>query len=211
MALSAVKLGSSRLASQCASRTLSRVHCRFRVKILPFPALPHCHVQPPRHPRQDRSRPVGCDPERRPAPAGSHRADRVGKLHQPGGDGSAGFAAHQQVRRGLSRQALLRRLRIRGHRRAAGDRPREDAVRRRGRQRAAQLRLAGQPGGVHGLLQARRHHHGHEPGRRRPPHPRHGAQHVRQVVQRGGLRPQRKRRNRLRHRWKRWRASTSRT
>ena len=34
------------------------------------------------------------------------------------------------------------------------------------------------------LPQARRHHHGHEPGRGRPPHPRHGAQHLRQVVQR---------------------------
>jgi glycine hydroxymethyltransferase len=48
------------------------------------------------------------------------------------------------------------------------------------------------------FLQARRHHHGHEPGRRRPPHPRHGAEHVRQVVQRRRLRPQREGRNRLR-------------
>jgi glycine hydroxymethyltransferase len=32
--------------------------------------------------------------------------------------------------------------------------------------------------------EARRHHHGHEPGRRRPPDPRHAAEHVRQVVQR---------------------------
>ena len=49
-----------------------------------------------------------------------------------------------------------------------------------------------------GLPQARRHHHGHEPGRRRPPHPRHGAQHERQVVQRGELRPERQGRDRLR-------------
>ena len=42
-----------------------------------------------------------------------------------------GTPAHQQVRRGLSRQALLRRLRVRRRRRAAGHRPRQEAVRRR--------------------------------------------------------------------------------
>ncbi len=74
----------------------------------------------------------------------------------------------------------------------------QEAVRRRRCQRPAEFRLAGQPGRVPGLLQARRHHHGHEPGRRRPPDPRHGAQHVRQVVQGRFLRPERKGRNRLR-------------
>ena len=43
-----------------------------------------------------------------------------------------------------------------------------------GRQRAAPFRRPGQRGRVPGLPQARRHHHGHEPGRRRPPDPRHG-------------------------------------
>jgi glycine hydroxymethyltransferase len=33
-----------------------------------------------------------------------------------------------------------------------------------------------------GLPQTRRHHHGHEPGRRRPPHPRHASKYERQVV-----------------------------
>ncbi len=49
--------------------------------------------------------------------------------------------------------------------------------------------LAGRPDG---LRQARRHHHGHEPGRRRPPHPRHVAQHVRKMVQRRFLRSRRR-------------------
>ena len=40
-----------------------------------------------------------------------------------------------------------------------------------------------------GLIQAWRHDHGHEPGRRRSPHARHGAQHERQVVQGRELRP----------------------
>ena len=83
-----------------------------------------------------------------------------------------GSRAHQQVRRGLSRQALLRRLRIRRHRRAAGDRPGQAAVRRRVRQRAAAFRLAGQPGRLHVAAQAGRHHPGHVAGAWRPPDPR---------------------------------------
>ena len=66
------------------------------------------------------------------------------------------------------------------------------------RQRAGALRRAGQRGRVPRLPEARRHHHGHEPGRRRPPHPRHAAQHERQVVQRGELRPEQGRSHRLR-------------
>ena len=74
---------------------------------------------------------LGRHRRREPAAGRPHRADRVGELRQPGGAGGAGHAAHQQVRRGLSRQALLRRLRVRRRRRAARDRPREEAVRRR--------------------------------------------------------------------------------
>ncbi|KAI5935068.1 Serine hydroxymethyltransferase, mitochondrial [Manis javanica] len=59
-----------------------------------------------------------------------------------------------------------------------------------------QLRLPGQPGRADGLCQARRHHHGHEPGRRRSPDARHAAEHVGQVVQRGLLRPERRRSHR---------------
>ena len=61
---------------------------------------------------------------------------------------ATGQRLHQQVRRRLSRQALLRRLRVHRHGREPGPRPRQEAVRRRARQRAAALRLAGQPGRV---------------------------------------------------------------
>src|SRR3546814_2124599 len=54
------------------------------------------------------------------------RSDRVGKLRQPAGDGGPGQPADQQVRRRLSGQALLRRLRVRRRGRAAGDRPRSE-------------------------------------------------------------------------------------
>ena len=61
-----------------------------------------------------------------------------------GGPRVPGQRADQQVRRGLPRQALLRRLRVRRRDRAARDRPREGAVRRRARQRPAARRRAGQ-------------------------------------------------------------------
>ena len=60
----------------------------------------------------------------------------------PGG----GERAHQQVRRGLSRQALLRRLRGGRRGRDSGHRAGQGPLRRRARQRAAPLRLHGQPG-----------------------------------------------------------------
>ena len=52
------------------------------------------------------------------------RADRLRELRQRGGARGAGLGPHEQVRRGLSRQALLRRLRVRRRGRAARDRPR---------------------------------------------------------------------------------------
>ena len=52
-------------------------------------------------------------------PGGSHRADRLGELCQSARARGAGLGAHQQVRRGLSRQALLRRLRVRRRRRSS--------------------------------------------------------------------------------------------
>ena len=66
-----------------------------------------------------RSRRLGRHHRREPAAGRAHRAHRLGELREPGGAGGAGLAAHQQVRRGLSRQALLRRLRVRRRRRAA--------------------------------------------------------------------------------------------
>ena len=74
-------------------------------------------------------------------PAGGARCRRLG--------------ADQQVRRGLPGQALLRRLRGGGRRRAAGDRPRQGAVRRRARQRPAARRRPGEQRGLHGDARAR--------------------------------------------------------
>ena len=88
------------------------------------------------------------DRRRESTPGRPHRADRLGELRQPRRAGRAGVAAHQQVRRGLSGQALLRRLRARRRRRVARHRAREEAVRRRGGERAAPLRCTGEPGGV---------------------------------------------------------------
>ena len=68
----------------------------------------------------------------------------------------------------------------------------------RRRQRAAPLRRVRQRSGVSGLFEARRHHHGNEPGRRRSSDARHAAQYQRQVVQRGVLWPERPGSDRLR-------------
>ena len=66
-----------------------------------------------------------------------------------GGERGAGLLAHQQVRRGAARQALLRRLRARGRRREPGQDPRARAVPGLGpRQRPAPLRRPGQHGGL---------------------------------------------------------------
>ena len=73
------------------------------------------------------------------------RAHRERELRLRRRDGGAGQLADQQVRRGPARQALLRRLRVRGHRRAAGPGARARPVPgRRARQRAAPFRGAGQ-------------------------------------------------------------------
>jgi hypothetical protein len=75
-------------------------------------------------------------------------ADRERELRVAGGAGGDGLPAHEQVRRGAARKALLRRLRDRRPGRAAGDRPREAALRRRARERAAALGRVRQRGGV---------------------------------------------------------------
>ncbi len=149
---------------------------------------------------------AGFDPDlaqaiggRAHAPGRSHRADRLRELRQPARARGAGLGADQQVRRRLSGQALLRRLRVRGHRRAAGHRSRQEAVRRRLRQRAAALRLAGQRGRVPGADRSGRHHPRHEPGPRRPPHARREGEFLGQAVHavQYGVKP-RHRRHRLR-------------
>ena len=125
---------------------------------------------PGSRPSTPRSRSSGT---RGRAPARPARADRVRELHLAGRARGRGLGAHQQVRRGLPGQALLRRLRGRRRRRAAGDRAREVAVRRRARQRPAALR-APQANMAAYYARARpgRHRARHAPRPRRPPHPR---------------------------------------
>ncbi|CAA9238599.1 MAG: Serine hydroxymethyltransferase, partial [uncultured Acetobacteraceae bacterium] len=115
------------------------------------------------------------------------RADRVREHRVPRRAGGAGLRADEQVRRGLPRPALLRRLRIRGRGRNACDRARQDAVRLRLRQRAAALRRSGEPSRVPGAAPAGRRLHGPRPRGRRAPDPRLARQPVGQVVQAGAL------------------------
>ena len=82
--------------------------------------------------------------QRARAPAADAGDDRLGELRPAGGARVPGQRADEQVRRGLSGPALLRRLRVRRHRRAARDRPRQGAVRGRARERPAARRRAGQ-------------------------------------------------------------------
>ena len=61
---------------------------------------------------------------------------------------AAGSVLTNKYAEGYPGQALLRRLPVRRHRRAARHRPRQEAVRLRLRQRAAELGQPGQPGRV---------------------------------------------------------------
>ena len=147
----------------------------------------------PQPSRPVRSRTLERHPPGEPAPGRPRRADRLGELRQPRGADRAGQPAHQQVRRGLSRQALLRRLRVRRHRRDARHRAREEAVRRAVGERAAALGLAGEPGGVHRGAQAGRHDPRHVARAGRPPDARLAGQPVRQALSRRLLRPRTRR------------------
>ena len=84
--------------------------------------------------------------------------------------------------------ALLRRLRVGRRLRAARDRPRQGAVRRRARQRPAALRRAGQHGRLPRAAAAGRHDHGPLAGARRPPHARDEDQRLRAPVRHRALR-----------------------
>ena len=85
---------------------------------------------------------------------------------------ATGTVLTNKYSRGLPGQALLRGPA--GHRPARVDRDRagEGAVRRRPRERAALLGLAGQPRRLPRVRQARRHDHGDVAADGRPPHPR---------------------------------------
>ncbi|CAA9346069.1 MAG: Serine hydroxymethyltransferase, partial [uncultured Frankineae bacterium] len=124
-------------------------------------------------------------------PARRTAAHRERELHQPRGARRARQHAVQQVRRGLPRQALLRRLRGRRRGRADRHRPRQGAVRRRPRQPAAALRCERQRRRLRRLFAAGRHRPRHVAAARRPPHARREGQLLGQVVQRRPLRGRR--------------------
>ena len=118
--------------------------------------------------RRDRRphRPRAC------APARPARADRIRELHLAGGARGGRVGAHQQVRRGIPRTALLRRVRVGRRGRAARDRPRQGAVRRRACERPGARRRACEPGGVLRAPRAGRPDPGPAARSRRPPDPR---------------------------------------
>ena len=78
------------------------------------PTLPSPHARPRIRPHRPGVR----------APTRRHRAHRLRELLLRGRHAGPGLRAHQQVRRGLPRQALLRRLRSGGSGGATGHRPR---------------------------------------------------------------------------------------
>ena len=137
-----------------------------------------------------RCRPRGRrgDPGRAPPPAGHAGDDRVRELRAAGGPRVPGLRAHEQVRRGISGQALLRRLRERRRDRAARDRSRQGAVRRRARERAAARRRAGQRRRLPRAAAPGRHDHGPRAPARRPPHARDEDQRVGPAVRHRALR-----------------------
>ena len=132
-----------------------------------------------------RARPGGLR-HRRPraqTPAGRDRADRVGELRLARRARGRRHGAHQQVRRGLPRRPLLRRLPVRGPGGDARHRARQEALQLPLRQRAVALGQHRQPGSLHGPDAAGRHVHGAQPRCRRPPHARLAGQPVGQMVQ----------------------------
>ena len=133
--------------------------------------------------RRGRSRPVGGDARGAPAPARQDRADRERELRVGRGARSPGFVADEQVRRGPSGQALLRRLRVR--RRGGAARPGACAgalPRAPSTSTSSPTRRPGQHGRLLQRPPARRPDDGHEPRPRRPPHPRDEAQLQRAAV-----------------------------
>ena len=164
---------SARTRASVDTRTLAPI--RFGPAACAASALPSQHDRPAarllRAPAR-RGRPRGRRGHRprARAPAAHAGDDRLGELRAAGRARVPGQRAHEQVRRGLSGQALLRRLRVHRRHRAARDRPREGAVRGRARERPAARRRAGQHGRLPRAAAAGRPHHGPVAAARRPPH-----------------------------------------
>ncbi|CAK7280968.1 hypothetical protein SGPA1_11761 [Streptomyces misionensis JCM 4497] len=142
-----------------------------------------------RHPRPPGVRHVGHHPVRGRCAAGTGpgtgrdprggaaaavdvvAADRRRELHLAGGARRARLTARQQVRRGVPGRPAPRRLRARGHGRAARRGAGQGAVRRPARQCAGALGLLGRPRGVRGAAAPRRHRAGARTAVRRSSHP----------------------------------------
>ena len=191
--------------------------CSARERCCPgdIPCCPVCHRARYRNlrssPGRRRSGGRRRDRGRASPPAVADRADRQREHRLARGARGARLGPDEQICRGLSRTALLRRLRVRRCRRASGDRAREAPVRLRLRQCAAACRGAGQPGGVSGAAEARRHGSRHVARRRRASDARRRAEPVGQVVSRGPLRRARRgRADRFRRRSSAWPRSTGR-
>ena len=101
---------------------------------------------------------------------------------------ATGSVLDQQVLRGLSGPSLLRGPAVHRPDRDAGPAAGRSAVRRGPRQRAALLRLAGQPRRLPGVPPAGRHGHGDGAADGRAPHARLAGLGDRQVVPRGAVR-----------------------
>ena len=115
-------------------------------------------------------------------PAGRNRTHRQREHRLRRGARSPRQRPDEQIRRGLSRPPLLRRLRTSRHRRAPRHRARQIPLRLQLRQRAAPFRRSSQPGRLPRTHIRRRDHPRHESCRRRPPHPWRRAQPLRQMV-----------------------------
>ena len=133
------------------------------------------------------ARPTATRAVRRHRPGGGAAehddpAHRQRELHLAGGAPGHRLRAHQQVRRGLPGQALLRRQPV--HRRVGGPRHRagQGALRRRARQRAAPLRCQREHGRLPGAAGARRHDPRAVTRPRRAPHARPAGQRQRAAL-----------------------------
>jgi hypothetical protein len=168
------RVGTVRLGALLTSRILTWRH---RARARP---------EPPRRPRsRDRRAGRGGDP----APVRQDPDDRLGELRVDGRARGHRHRLHQQVLRGLRRQALLRGPAGRRPARAARHRARQGAVRRRARQRADLLGLAGEPRRLPRIYEPRRHRAVDVAGPRRPPDARLAGLGHRQVVQAHARRP----------------------
>ena len=148
-------LGWSRLAfgwvtiGERRARSSGRTPGPRRISVCPPVSKERPCPNPPSTPPSPRSTPRSPRCSSRSSAASAHpRDDRERELRSARRARGAGLRAHQQVRRGLPRPPLLRRLRVRRRRRDPRHRARQEPVRRGVRERAAALRRIGQRRGA---------------------------------------------------------------